>query len=106
MKTKKAFYFAIRRAKPRLAPQVRSILDASGWPIEITAQITLAVQGESIGLYIPAEIQEQVDELEYGSLKTPPSWVIRRIDELVDRVVGEEVQDEYVNFIFSEDVLL
>ena len=106
MNTKKAFQTEAWRAKQRLEPQVRTILDNSGWPKEVTSQLSLVSTRDAIGIYIPANLAQQVEDLEYGTVGTPPSWVMRRIDELVDQVLEDEVQKEYVNFIFSEDVLL
>jgi hypothetical protein len=104
--TAKAFSSALFRAKRILEPKVNNILETSGWPKEVTSQISLVSTRTSIGVYYPAHLTEQIENLEFGSPTTPPSWTLRRIDELIDAVVAEEVQAEYVNFIFSEDVLL
>lgn len=106
MNTRKAFQTALFNARRRLEPQVRTILDTSGWPAEVTSQLSLVSTRDSIGIYVPANLSQQVDDLEYGTSSTPPSYVMRRIDELVDQIVEEEVQSLYVNWIFSEDVLL
>lgn len=106
MNTSKAFSSALFRAKRILEPKVYNILEASGWPKEVTSQISLVTTRTAIGVYYPANLTEEIENLEFGTLTTPPSWVLRRIDELIDEVVAEEVQAEYVNFIFSEDVLL
>lgn len=102
MNTEKSFNEALFKAKLKLDPQVRHILNTSGWPEEVTLQLRLETAKGTIGLYIPEELREKVDELEYGTLKNPPSYVLRRIDELVDKVVGDEMADVIEKYIFSE----
>lgn len=102
MNTKKTFDKALLNAKKKLDPQVRHILTTSGWPEEITIQLRLETAKGKIGLYIPEELREKVDELEYGTIKTSPTYVLRKIDELVDEVTSNEVADVLEEYIFSE----
>lgn len=94
------------RAKSKVEPQVRSILNTSGWPEDITMQLTLVMERGRLGLYVPPELRDTVNDLEYGTFGRSPSYVIRKIDALIDRYVGNELERLAEDFIFSEDVLL
>lgn len=102
MNTARALREALVRAKTILDPQVRNILNNSTWPEEVTMQLQLQVMDRRIGLYIPAELRKTVDDLEYGTLSKGPTFVLRAIDELVDRVTGEEIARVLNDFMFSE----
>jgi len=90
------------RAKTLLDPQVRSILNNSGWPEDVTIQLQLQIVGKGIALYIPPDLKSTVDDLEYGTLSKPPTFVLRKIDELVDAVTGDQVARVLSEFMFDE----
>lgn len=102
MNTAKAFDAALLKAKTKLDPQVRTILNTSGWPEDVTIQLSLVTAKGRIGLYIPAELREKVNDLEYGTLSQGPTYILRKIDELVDKVTADEVADTLKEYIFSE----
>jgi hypothetical protein len=77
----------VNRAIPHLENLFKTLAKASGWPEYIINAISIQYDGENIVLIVPPEVEEEVDNLEYGSLNNIPNAVIRPFLERSGRVI-------------------
>lgn len=61
----------------QLTPKLRNMASDAGWPIEIVQSLTLIYSGGHIVVDYPKELSSQIEDLEYGTVGTPPNSVIR-----------------------------
>jgi hypothetical protein len=60
-----------------LTQQLRQLADASDWPAEVIAQLSVDWDGTNLSVSYPPEIADQVNDLEYGTNSDKPNSVIR-----------------------------
>jgi hypothetical protein len=68
---------ALLQAAERLTPEFRQEALNAGWPAQIVMQMTVEEQEGDLYISYPPNIADQVDDLEYGTLSTPPNAIIR-----------------------------
>jgi hypothetical protein len=84
-----------------LIPQLELLLsimaDASGWPDEVVAQLTVSYDEGILSLTYPDSIAQQIDDLEYGADGNPPRSLIRnftrRAEELIQKALANNTLD-------------
>jgi hypothetical protein len=99
--TQKILRKAIPAAEAKIRPEFDTMLRQSGWPAAVRDKINLVVTEDSIGVVWPSELNKKVDDLEYGTVGKTPTHLMRRIDEYVDSVVGEEISKATLAIMFS-----
>lgn len=78
----------------------------AGWPEEVVNNLSITFDGSNIKFDFPQHLEEQVYDLEYGTLTQPPSAVMRglmyRIAGFMDEIIDDELLD---TMVMSEEVL-
>lgn len=79
---------------------LRERADAAGWPLHISSNMSIVFDGENLGFDYPPHLEEDILNLEYGTINNPPSSVMRgivyRIHGLMDEIIDEELLDTMV----------
>ena len=68
---------AAARVIPILNDELKEALTDGDWPAELSGKITIDYSNGTLYLDYPPEIEEQIHDLEYGSIGTPPRPVLR-----------------------------
>jgi hypothetical protein len=85
-----------------LIPQLESMLailaDASGWPDDVIAQLTVSYDDGKLNLTYPESIAKRVDDLQYGDANgTPPRPLInnfiRRAESAIQKSLANNTLD-------------
>ena len=88
-----AAYFLI----PILELNLKAAADAAGWPDELISKLTVAYNNGNLEVNYPSDIEESVNNLEYGAPGSLPRSVIRpfiyRADVLIKQILANQTVD-------------
>lgn len=91
---------AVNQIIPELEKSLYALASASGWPENVIRSLSIQFDGEDIIVTFPPEMEEEVNDLEYGTLNNLPNAVIRpfilRSDAIVESVLSSTTIDDLI----------
>ena len=82
---------------PILEENLRLAADAGGWSDEIISKLSVEYKDGALSITYPDELEQQIQDLEYGSEGIPPRPVIRsfiyRADPYIKSVLANQTID-------------
>ena len=88
-----------------LIPQLESMLailaDASGWPDDVIAQLTVSYDDGKLNLTYPEAISKQVDDLEYGAEGSPPRALIRNFTRRAEGAIQKSLANNTLDLLLE-----
>jgi hypothetical protein len=99
-----AALFKAQELSKKMTTKLRHAALDAAWPSMIVSNMTVRVKDTQLVIDYPEDLQEEINDLEYGTGPVPPVSVIRtflnRTDEYISDIFGKDLIDELI----SEDV--
>lgn len=77
----------------------------AGWPSNIVKSVSVVYDNASVGFDYPANLEEIIDGLEFGSHDQPPSPAMRTFKNRVGEDIYDAMEDAVCNFLYDNEVL-
>jgi hypothetical protein len=85
------------KASTRLTPMLQQFALAAGWPSNVALNLSVDTRGSELHVSYPNELDDQVNNLEYGTPGSAPTSVIRpfvaRMGNSMGNILEESVMD-------------
>lgn len=91
-------------SKP-LTAALRKAASAAGWDSMIVSQLTVIAEDSGISIEYPEHLAEKIEDLEYGTIDTPPLPVFRTFLTKNSAVFENTVTESLVDNLFEAGVL-
>jgi hypothetical protein len=89
-----------KSAAQQLTLELRDLAVEAGWPLNVAASLSVALINGNLNIDYPEELDNQIQDLEYGSSNTPPKSVLRkfmyRTESITSQILGGEVLDNLI----------
>jgi len=96
--------FKAQELSKKMTIKLRNAALNAAWPSMIVSNMSVVVKDSKLVIDYPEDLQEEINDLEFGTGPTPPASVIRpflnRTDEYISEIFGTDLIDEFL----SEDV--
>lgn len=96
---------SLRGTDPKLTLAFQKDAYAAGWPKEIVSKLSIAIQDLKIVVKCPEKFAAEIEDLEYGSLTSPPKPVIRLFMQKHSNEITTKLSDWSVDTLISEGLI-
>lgn len=88
----------------KLTPELRNMAAQAEWPSNIISEISVKAEGENLYISFPDGLEEQINNLEYGTPNTAPNAVFRPFIARMHQHLEQEVSESIVDILVDMDV--
>jgi hypothetical protein len=104
---KKAMKQAIVSSESEIRTEFAELITQSGWPTTVKSKVSLVFNELDVGVSYPSDLEKTLDNLEYGNIGVAPTWTLRKIDEMIETILGKRIDKliskELVDFTMEGD---
>lgn len=72
----------------------------AGWPADVASSLSVVLTDGTLNIDYPEEMDQRIQNLEYGSFQKPPMSVMRkfmyRTEKVTSQILGGEVLDNLI----------
>jgi len=95
----KAAIDVARKSARKLTPVLRNMASSAEWPGEIVIQLSVQSEGPNLVVAYPEDLEEQINELEYGSENTPARPAIRPFTYRYSKQLEAEISETVIDIL-------
>jgi hypothetical protein len=94
-----------RKSALKLTPVLRDMAFRAEWPSDIIIQLNVEAVDSDLVVSYPDDLEERINDLEYGSEESPASPVIRPFTYRFSKELEREVSETLVDILDEMGVL-
>jgi len=87
---------AAEKASEQLTPMLQQLAIAAGWPADVAFSLSVKPKDGELHVSYPEELDEQINNLEYGTPSSAPASVIRPFVARIGSHIGNVLEDSVV----------
>ena len=96
---------SLKGIDPVLTNLLRKSARSAKWPENVVKSLRVAVQDLNIVIYYPEKYAEEVEDLEYGSLNSPPKPIFRTYITKNSDLISGKIEEWSVNYLVQQDLI-
>jgi hypothetical protein len=89
-----------KSAAKELTLELRDMAVDAGWPADVASSLSVVLTDGTLNIDYPEEMDQRIQNLEYGSFQKPPMSVMRkfmyRTEKVTSQILGGEVLDNLI----------
>lgn len=98
---KTAVHEAAMKAAQTLTLSLRDKAAQAGWPADIVVQLSVVAVDGDLRFDYPEELSSKVEDLEYGTVNSTPSAVLRPFEARFVSDIAEMMDSEYLDALYD-----
>lgn len=103
----KSFMTSLSAVTPDLAANWKAQATKNGWDSKLSNSISLAMNSDMAGLYIPPQMEAQVANEEFGNVETgtPPKPALRSFEASSKKSVKSAIYEGLCDYLDSKGLI-